>query len=88
MYSIFYTESARQDLLKLEKKTAQRIIKKIAFFRNQKKPLSFAKSLKNASLGQYRFCVGSYRVIFDVDTKGNLHLLMILKVTHQKDVYV
>lgn len=87
MHQVFYTEHARRDLLVFEKKTMQRIVKKISFYAQQKRPLNFAKRLTNSSLGQYRFRIGDYRAIFDVNSKGQIFLLMILCIRHRKDVY-
>ena len=87
MYQVIYTEHARQDLKRFELKTARRIIKKIYFFSQQKTPLTFAKKLTEPSLGQYRFRIGDYRAIFDIDKKGNLQILIILKIKHRKDIY-
>ncbi len=87
MHEIIYTKHARQDLKKLEKTIAERIIKKIYFFSQQKNALTFAKKLKNPEIGEYRFRIGDYRVIFDVDKKGNIQILIILKIKHRKDIY-
>ena len=84
---VIYTKNARQDLINLDNKTAQLIVKKVLFFSQQSNPLQFAKKLTNFSLGQYRFRVGDYRVIFDVDSTGNLVLLIILRIKHRKDIY-
>ena len=87
MYHIFYTQKARQDLHHLELRTAQRIIKKITFFTSQKEPLTFAKKLNDQVVGQYRFRIGDFRALFDIDKKGNIHILMILRIKHRKDIY-
>ncbi|MBI5412605.1 type II toxin-antitoxin system RelE/ParE family toxin [Candidatus Peregrinibacteria bacterium] len=87
MHQIIYAHHARQDLKRLELRIAQRIIKKILFFSQQKNPLIFAKRLTNAALGEYRFRVGDYRILFDVDSKGAIQILMILGIKHRKDVY-
>ena len=87
MHKIIYAKDAVEDLRNLEKQTARRIVKKILFFSEQKDPLSFAKRLTNAALGSYRFRIGDYRVLFDVDTNGKIFVLMILRIKHRKDVY-
>jgi len=46
-------------------------------------PLRFAEPLKNTSLGQYRFRIGDYRVIFDVAQDK----IVILTLGHRKDIY-
>lgn len=87
MHHVIYTEHARDDLKRLEIKTARRIVEKIVFFSQQRNPLEFAKKLKNSSLGQYRFRIGDCRALFDVDKKGTMQILMILRIKHRKDVY-
>jgi len=86
-YKVDYAMCARADLKHLDYAIAQRIIKKIAFFAAQESPLHFAKPLKNAQIGNYRFRIGDYRAIFDIDKKGRIQILMILRVKHRKDIY-
>ncbi|EKD78678.1 MAG: addiction module antitoxin [uncultured bacterium] len=87
MVDVVYSAQARIDLKRLPKNIAQRIISKIYFFSQQEKPLAFAKPLRDFALGQYRFRVGDYRVIFDVDQRGVMSILLILRIKHRKDVY-
>lgn len=87
MNQIFYTRESRNDLRKLDLPIAQRIINKINFFLHQPNPLKFAKQLTNSDLGAWRFRIGAYRVIFDIDKKGDIHILMILRIKHRKDIY-
>ena len=84
---VFYTDRARKDLKQLNLQLAQRIIKKVHFFSQQTNPVQFAKPLHNFALGQYRFRVGDYRVIFDIDKRQVVHILMVLRVKHRKEVY-
>ncbi len=87
MYKVFYTDHARRDLKNIDFHIAQKIIKKIHFFSTQKNPLKFAKQLKNPLLGAYRFRIGDYRAIFDTNKKGNIIMLMILRIKQRKDIY-
>lgn len=87
MYSIDYADSARDDLYRLDHGVAQRIIKKIAFYSTQENPLLFAERLTGFIYGHYRFRIGDYRAIFDVDTKGRVFILMILRIKHRREVY-
>lgn len=82
-----YTPQAAKDLETLEKRTAQRILDKVDWYCQQNNPLLYAKKLTNFSGGQYRFRVGDYRVIFDLDEKGNIIILVILTVRHRREVY-
>ena len=87
-YKLFYTLKAKKDLLSLDKKIASKILDKLDFFINSEEPLKYAKKLVNKPTGAYRFRVGVYRVIFDIDNKGKLSILLVLKIKHRKDVYL
>jgi mRNA interferase RelE/StbE len=80
---IIFTHSAFRQLKKLDKKIQKRIIKKLKFFASQKNPLQFAEPLRDRRFGQFRFRIGDYRVIFDVEKEK----IIILKVGHRKDIY-
>lgn len=82
-----YTTQAAKDLETLEKRTAQRILGKVDFYCRHSNPLLYAKKLTDFSGGQYRFRVGDYRVIFDLDKSGNIIILVILAVRHRREAY-
>jgi mRNA interferase RelE/StbE len=86
-YVVLYTKTAIQDLRRLPKQTTGRIVDKISFFRQQPDPFRFAKKLVGYNIGQYRFRIGEYRAIFDVDQNGQIKILMILRIKHRKDIY-
>ncbi|PIQ77670.1 hypothetical protein COV82_03250 [Candidatus Peregrinibacteria bacterium CG11_big_fil_rev_8_21_14_0_20_46_8] len=87
MHKLIYAKKALQDLKKLDKPIAKRIIKKLLFFSEQKDPLKFAKRLSDPRIGEYRFRIGEYRVLFDADSKGKIKILMILRIKNRKDIY-
>ncbi|MBU1178737.1 type II toxin-antitoxin system RelE/ParE family toxin [Patescibacteria group bacterium] len=84
---IVYTNKALKDLDKLGLSTARQIVKKIGFYSKKGNPLLCAKKLKPPFDDLFRFRIGDYRVIFEVDNKGNLSILTILMIKHRKDVY-
>lgn len=84
---LLYTQKALDDLACLDKQVAARILDKLDFFAAQNNPLLFAKKLVDYKMGSYRFRVGDYRVVFDVDRTGKITILVILAVKHRKDVY-
>lgn len=88
MFKLEYTKNAVKDLHRLEKQIAIRILKKMDFFSKQEDPLSFAKKLTDSSVGEYRFRVGDYRVLFDVNDDGSLKILMVLSVKHRREAYL
>lgn len=83
MYSYKFTLEAYKDLKKLPSDIARKIIIKLDFFVNSGKPLSFAQHLINSEIGEYRFRIGDYRVIFDLEDE----IVVILAVGHRKEIY-
>lgn len=86
-YDVVYTEHARKDLHFLPDTIAKRIILKIYFYITQQNPLRFAKKLLDTSVGTYCFRIGDYRTLFDIDTHGTIHILLILRIKHRRDAY-
>jgi len=79
-----FTQTAQKDLKKINTITQKQIVKKLKFFIEQPDPLKFATKLINFPKGgNYRFRVGSYRIVFDVTD----NTLYILYIEHRKDVY-
>ncbi len=86
-YSFYITAKARDDLKGLDAISRTRILKKLKFFAAQPTPLRFAKKLTDAQIGQYRFRVGDYRVLFDLDKQNRIIILIILAVRHRREAY-
>jgi mRNA interferase RelE/StbE len=80
-YELVYTNRADRDIQKLDEFTKKRIGK--ALLRYKESPLRYAEKLTNSRLGDYRFRVGDYRIIFDIE--GNK--IVVLRVGHRKDIY-
>ncbi|MBU0650094.1 type II toxin-antitoxin system RelE/ParE family toxin [Patescibacteria group bacterium] len=81
VYEILFTNSARRELVKLDAVVKKTI--KIKLLQLQENPLKYAKKLHNNDLGGYRWRVGSYRVIFDLEKS----MIIVLKIAHRRDVY-
>jgi len=81
MYDIIFSDKAKRQLDKLERPIQERIIK--ALERIRIRPESYITKLVGDP--GYKFRVGDYRLILDVD-KGILQILVI-KVGHRKNVY-
>uniref|UniRef100_A0A7C3MKC3 Type II toxin-antitoxin system RelE/ParE family toxin n=1 Tax=Dictyoglomus thermophilum TaxID=14 RepID=A0A7C3MKC3_DICTH len=45
--------------------------------------LKYARKLINPKIGSYRFRIGNYRVIFDIDGEN----IIILRIGHRKEIY-
>ncbi len=80
-YKLVYTNTAYKDIKKLDIVAKKRIGKKIKEY--SKGPLLNSKKLTNSSIGTYRWRVGNYRVVFDIDNKN----IVILRVGHRKEIY-
>lgn len=81
MYEIIFSDSAKKQLEKLDRLTQERIIK--ALERIRIRPEAYVTKLVGDRA--YKFRVGDYRLILDVD-KGLLRILVI-KVGHRKNIY-
>ena len=80
-YSLTYTERAIKDIKKFEANIKKRIGKTL--LRYVEDPLKHAEKLTESRMGEYRFRIGNYSVIFDVE--GNE--IVVLRVGHRKDIY-
>ena len=83
MTEVLFSERARRDWNRLDRSVQSQIRKKLAFIAASENPLKYAEKLHDVSLGDYRFRVGDYCLIFDV--RG--HELIVLRVGHRKDIY-
>ena len=83
MYQYFFEKKALRAFKKLPGEIQDRILKKLDFFVTSGNPLVFAECLINYGLGEYRFRVGDYRVIFDLDGED----IEIVEVGHRREIY-
>jgi len=80
---LIFSEIAFRQLSKLAPDIQNKINNKLDFYLSQKNPLNFADKLNDYEFGEWRFRIGDYRVIFDVD----MDKIIILKIGHRKDIY-
>jgi len=81
MYKILLTQRALKDLDALEKQDRIRIIKKLKEYASE--PMRDALKLDSPKIGTYRFRVGDFRVVFDIDGDN----LVVLRAGHRKTIY-
>ena len=81
VYKLLYTKSASDDIHKLDKVVKQKIGKKLLLY--SQNPLQNAKKLVDSSTGNYRWRVGNYRIVFDLDGQK----IIVLKVGHRREIY-
>jgi len=80
---LIFSRSAFRQLSSLEKTVQKRIVEKLDFYLSQKKPVKFAEKLRDSYLGEWRFRIGEYRIIFDVENNK----IIILKIGHRRNIY-
>ncbi len=80
-YRLVYTHRAIRDIDALDTSVKQRIGKTL--LRYESDPLQHAEPLKQSELGSYRFRIGDYRVVFDIEEDE----IVILRVGHRRDIY-
>ena len=83
MFNFEFKKKAAKEVDKLPPQIRERILEKLKFYSLQENPLRFAEKLKDYRLGEYRFRVGDYRILFDLEDSK----ITILKVGHRKDIY-
>ncbi|HUD06846.1 MAG TPA: type II toxin-antitoxin system RelE/ParE family toxin, partial [Candidatus Saccharimonadales bacterium] len=56
---------------------------KLEWFISQENPISFAEPLTKPTDAQYRYRIGNYRILFDVDGDK----IIVLLIRHRKEAY-
>lgn len=81
-YKILLTERALKDIEEINNKQEQeRIGRKLKEYADD--PIRYAKKLVDPNTGTYRFRIGDYRIIFDIDDE----YIVILRIGHRKNIY-
>lgn len=80
-YRLVYTQKAVRDIDGLDAGVKKRIGTTLLRFKDN--PLQYAERLTDPELGGYRFRIGDYRVIFDIE--GND--IVVLRASHRKEIY-
>ncbi len=87
-YNLVYTRRAEKDIKKLDPSTlwvgssTKSHIGK-ALLKLQEDPIRHSEKLTDPKIGTYRFRIGNYRVIFDLEDKN----IVILRVGHRREIY-
>lgn len=81
-FNVVFSNRAAKEFRKLDKATQKRIADKLIEYAREEN-LREAKKLTNPILGEFRYRIGDYRVIFDLEDKE----LQVLKVAHRSKVY-
>ncbi len=87
MFLAEYSQSAKTDLLTIDRKMAQLIVKKIRYFCESGQPLKFASRLQGELSDIFRFRIGDYRVLFKHQPNGKVQILLIIRIGHRREIY-
>jgi mRNA interferase RelE/StbE len=80
-YRLVFTRRAARDLEALDPEARGRIGDALQRYRDE--PLSYARRMAHPTLGGYRFRIGDYRVIFDIEGEE----IVVLRVGHRSHIY-
>ncbi|MEC4684679.1 MAG: type II toxin-antitoxin system RelE/ParE family toxin [Nitrospirota bacterium] len=80
-YRLVYTRRAEKDIKKLDPTVKTSIGNSLQ--KLQDDPVQYSEQLTDPKIGTYRFRIGDYRVIFDIEGKD----IVVLRVGHRKDIY-
>ncbi len=81
MYELFYSDLAKKQLHKLPKEVRDRILRSLERIRIR--PEAYIEKL--VGIPGYKFRVGDYRVIMDIE--NDRLLILVIKIGHRKNVY-
>lgn len=81
MAEVLLTHRAARDLERLDLPTRRRILAKLRDLAAD--PLPRARRLSDPRLGGFRYRIGDYRVIFDLE--GDI--VVVLRVGHRREIY-
>lgn len=82
MFEFVATKEFLEDFRSFDLELQQRIKEKLEFYSGQENPLIFSKKLGGCK-NIFRFRSGDYRVIFRLEGKS----IILLLVRHRRDVY-
>lgn len=78
-----FTPKSVKQFRKLDKQVQFKILEKLDYYCSTGDPLVHADPISDKELGDYRFRIGSYRVVFDIKDD----LITIQKVGDRRDIY-
>lgn len=84
MYKVAYLDSVEEDLKKLDKSIARKILTRIETYLACD-PKGLGKPLKGEFQGYWRYRWGDYRVIYKISEREIL--ITVLRISNRKDAY-
>ncbi len=83
-YELLITKRAKRDIDTLETVVRVRLGRKLRQLAEADDIKPMVRALIDSKIGEYRFRIGDYRVLFDLVDQVTI---VILRVQHRKDVY-
>ena len=84
-WTIEISEKAFRALRKMDKQTARRIRNELSEIAKLEDPRSRGKALTGNLAGVWRYRVGDYRILCDIED-GRL-VILVVEVAHRREVY-
>jgi len=81
MYRVVLTARAIRDLDRMDESARRQIGAKLREYAQD--PISNARKLANPTIGTWRFRIGDYRVVFDIEDDT----VVVLRLGHRRDIY-
>ena len=85
-YKVVFSEKSKKQLKKLDRHTAALIIGWLEKnIENCENPRIHGKGLVENRSGQWRYRIGDYRIICEINDKEDI--VLVLEVGHRKEIY-
>lgn len=85
-YQVVFTEKAKKQLKKLDKHISSLILGWLEKnIQNCENPRIHGKGLVENKSGQWRYRVGDYRIICEI--QDNKVIILVLEIGHRKEIY-
>ena len=85
-YKVIFTEKAKKQLKKMDRYTAALIIGWLEKnMENCKNPRVHGKGLVENKSGQWRYRIGNYRVICEIQDENII--VLVLEIGHRREIY-
>jgi len=78
-----FSAKASREFKKLDRTAQIRIFATLKRYTQKESPLRFAEKLTDRRFGAWRFRVGDYRLLCDIENQT----IVIVKVGHRRDIY-
>lgn len=84
-WTIEVSEKAVRSMRKMDKQTARRIRNELAEIAELEDPRSRGKALVANLAGLWRYRVGDYRIVCDIE--DDVLVILVIDVAHRREVY-